>query len=68
MSSSDDGNWGAGQSSTKRSLAPTKIRKHSLRDITPRSFSNLLKSESDEEPEEERQEFKEEKMAAKQGR
>ncbi|XP_019723294.1 histone-lysine N-methyltransferase 2A [Hippocampus comes] len=66
MSSSDDGNWGARESSTKLSLAPTKIRKHSLRNITPRSFSNLLKSESDEEPEEEREEFKEEKMAAKQ--
>ncbi|XP_051926032.1 histone-lysine N-methyltransferase 2B [Hippocampus zosterae] len=64
--SGDDGNWGARGSSAKLSSAPTKIRKHSLRDITPRSFSNLLKSDSDEEPEEEREDFKEKKMAAQQ--
>ncbi|XP_061672689.1 histone-lysine N-methyltransferase 2B isoform X2 [Syngnathoides biaculeatus] len=65
-SSSDDGNWGAVQS--RKTLAPTKIRKQSLRDITPRSFRNLLKSESDEELEDEIMTFKTEKVTVKQGR
>ncbi|XP_061616531.1 histone-lysine N-methyltransferase 2B [Phyllopteryx taeniolatus] len=56
VSSSDDGNWGSVQS--RKTLVPTKIRKQSLRDITPRSFRNLLKSESDEELEDEIMTFK----------
>lgn len=53
MSSSDDANWGlegAGEGSS--SMAPG-VRKQSLRNITPRSYSSLLKSESEEEEGEE---------------
>ncbi|XP_061521603.1 LOW QUALITY PROTEIN: histone-lysine N-methyltransferase 2B-like [Phycodurus eques] len=64
VSSSDDGNWGSVQS--RKTLVPTKIRKQSLRDITPRSFRNLLKSESDEELEDEIMTFKTEKVTVKQ--
>uniref|UniRef100_A0A8C3A7N4 [histone H3]-lysine(4) N-methyltransferase n=2 Tax=Cyclopterus lumpus TaxID=8103 RepID=A0A8C3A7N4_CYCLU len=49
VSSGEDENWrveGAGEGSS--SLAPV-VRKHSLRNITPRSYSSLLKSESEEE-------------------
>ncbi|XP_028452773.1 histone-lysine N-methyltransferase 2B isoform X2 [Perca flavescens] len=52
VSSSDDANWGfegAGEGSS--SMAPG-VRKQSLRNITPRSYSSLLKSESEEEEEE----------------
>ncbi|XP_061122705.1 histone-lysine N-methyltransferase 2B isoform X3 [Syngnathus typhle] len=67
LSSSDDGNWcAAGESPKSLSLVPTKIRKHSLRDITPRSFSSLLKSESEEEAEDEERAFKKEKMVSRQ--
>ncbi|XP_037119271.1 histone-lysine N-methyltransferase 2B isoform X1 [Syngnathus acus] len=67
LSSSDDGNWCAAEESPKSlPLVPTKIRKHSLRDITPRSFSSLLKSESEEEAEEEGRAFKKEKMVTRQ--
>ncbi|XP_078124346.1 histone-lysine N-methyltransferase 2B isoform X3 [Sander vitreus] len=53
VSSSDDANWGfegAGEGSS--SMAPG-VRKQSLRNITPRSYSSLLKSESEEEEGEE---------------
>ncbi|XP_035849025.1 histone-lysine N-methyltransferase 2B isoform X2 [Sander lucioperca] len=53
VSSSDDANWGlegAGKGSS--SMAPG-VRKQSLRNITPRSYSSLLKSESEEEEGEE---------------
>jgi len=45
--SAEDENWRvAGEASS--ATAPV-IRKHCLRNITPRSYSSLLKSESDEE-------------------
>ncbi|XP_029299572.1 histone-lysine N-methyltransferase 2B [Cottoperca gobio] len=57
VTSSEDKNWsfegageGAGEGSS--SMAPG-VRKHSLRNITPRSYSSLLKSESEEEEGEE---------------
>ncbi|XP_044028577.1 histone-lysine N-methyltransferase 2B isoform X2 [Siniperca chuatsi] len=53
VSRSDDANWrfgGAGEGSS--SMAPG-VRKQSLRNITPRSYSSLLISESDEEDGEE---------------
>ncbi|XP_076610278.1 histone-lysine N-methyltransferase 2B isoform X2 [Chaetodon auriga] len=58
-SSSDDANGGfewAGEGSS--SMAPG-VRKQSLRNITPRSYSSLLKSESEEEEEEGEQDRKE---------
>ncbi|XP_077405714.1 histone-lysine N-methyltransferase 2B isoform X2 [Vanacampus margaritifer] len=58
-----DDNWGSETSKTL-SLEPTKIRKQCLRNITPRCYSNLLKSESDEETDEEKMKLKEEKMDA----
>ncbi|XP_057683415.1 histone-lysine N-methyltransferase 2A-like isoform X2 [Corythoichthys intestinalis] len=61
-SSSDDCNWGTIKAERKLPLMPTKIRKQSLRNITPRCYSNLLKSESDEEPDEMSKEFKTEKQ------
>ncbi|XP_029369694.1 histone-lysine N-methyltransferase 2B isoform X2 [Echeneis naucrates] len=63
ISSSDDANWrsgGAGEGSS--SMAPG-VRKQSLRNITPRSYSSLLKSES--ESEEEGEEGKHDKSVAK---
>ncbi|XP_077363173.1 histone-lysine N-methyltransferase 2B isoform X2 [Festucalex cinctus] len=65
-SSNDDCNWGSEETSETLSLEPTKLRKRSLRNITPRCYSNLLKSESDEETDEEKIKLKEEKMQAKQ--
>ncbi|XP_061903580.1 histone-lysine N-methyltransferase 2B isoform X1 [Entelurus aequoreus] len=50
VSSSKDSNWGNRQS--KMSDTPNEVRKQSLRNVTPRSYWNLLKSESDEEQEE----------------
>ncbi|XP_032391321.1 histone-lysine N-methyltransferase 2B isoform X2 [Etheostoma spectabile] len=64
VSSSDDANWGfegAGEGSS--SMAPG-VRKQSLRNITPRSYSSLLKSESEEEEGEE--EHKANKVPVKQ--
>ena len=51
VSSSDDTNWGfedGGEGSSSMTLG---VRKQSLRNITPRSYSNLLKSESEDEGE-----------------
>ncbi|XP_061753481.1 histone-lysine N-methyltransferase 2B isoform X4 [Nerophis ophidion] len=50
VSSRKDSNWGYRQS--KMSHTPNEVRKQSLRNVTPRSYWNLLKSESDEEQEE----------------
>lgn len=65
VSSSDDANWrfgGAGEGSS--SMAPG-VRKQSLRNITPRSYSSLLKSESEDEEGDE-QAVKAEKSTVKQ--
>lgn len=64
MSSSDDRNWtftGVGEGSP---LMASGVRKQSLRNITPRSYSSLLISESEEEEEEEQQD-KADKSTAK---
>nr|XP_043908933.1 histone-lysine N-methyltransferase 2B isoform X3 [Solea senegalensis] len=50
MSSSEDGNWGNGADEGSSSMV-AGVRKQSLRNITPRSYSNLLKSESEGEEE-----------------
>uniref|UniRef100_G3NJV0 [histone H3]-lysine(4) N-methyltransferase n=1 Tax=Gasterosteus aculeatus aculeatus TaxID=481459 RepID=G3NJV0_GASAC len=47
VSSSDDANWNFGGGGS--SSAVLGVRKPSLRNITPRSYSSLLKSESEEE-------------------
>lgn len=52
MSSSDDANWRFGGADEGLSSMSTGVRKQSLRNITPRSYSRLLKSESEEEDEE----------------
>ena len=49
MSSSDTGNWELGGEGEAPSAVTPGIRKQSLRNITPRSYSSLLKSESEEE-------------------
>ncbi|XP_069372844.1 histone-lysine N-methyltransferase 2B isoform X3 [Paralichthys olivaceus] len=49
MSSSDTGNWEFGVEGEGPSSVTPGIRKQSLRNITPRSYSSLLKSESEEE-------------------
>lgn len=51
VSSSDEGNWSVGGDGEASSLALPGIRKKSLRNITPRSYSSLLKSESEEDEE-----------------
>nr|XP_057902368.1 histone-lysine N-methyltransferase 2A isoform X2 [Doryrhamphus excisus] len=62
MSSSEDANW-QNDSYKPSPVTPNKIRKESLRNITPRSYWNLLKSESDEEQEEVKKLFKASKPA-----
>lgn len=62
MLSSDDTNWG-GAGGGSSSMVPG-VRKQSLRNITPRSYSSLLKSESEEE-EGEGEEEKADKPTAK---
>lgn len=51
VSSSDEGNWSVGGDGEGSSLGLPGIRKKSLRNITPRSYSSLLKSESEEDEE-----------------
>ncbi|XP_054619585.1 histone-lysine N-methyltransferase 2B isoform X2 [Dunckerocampus dactyliophorus] len=65
MSSSEDANW-KNESYKPLPITPNKIRKESLRNITPRSYWNLLKSESDEEQEEVKKLFKASKLSGKQ--
>lgn len=64
MSSSEDGNWSYGGEGGVSSSTATGVRKQSLRNITPRSYSSLLKSESEDEEGGEEQE-KAEKSAFK---
>ncbi|XP_026155382.1 histone-lysine N-methyltransferase 2A isoform X2 [Mastacembelus armatus] len=52
VSSSDDVNWSFGGSGEGPLSLEPGVRKQSLRNITPRSYSSLLKSESEEEEEE----------------
>ncbi|KAE8281926.1 Histone-lysine N-methyltransferase 2B [Larimichthys crocea] len=49
VSSSDDANWRFEGADEGSSTMSTGVRKQSLRNITPRSYSGLLKSESEEE-------------------
>ncbi|CAM9165322.1 unnamed protein product [Lampetra planeri] len=51
--SRSDVNWDVRQSREASSSLPVIVRKKSLRNITPRSYSSLLKSESEEESEQE---------------
>lgn len=51
VSSSDDTNWGFEDADEGSSSMALGVRKQSLRNITPRSYSSLLKSESEEEGE-----------------
>ncbi|XP_029023836.1 histone-lysine N-methyltransferase 2B [Betta splendens] len=60
MSSSDDGNWRSVDADKELPTLGLGVRKQSLRNIAPRSYSSLLKSESEEEEDE-----KEEKTAPK---
>ncbi|KAL6099647.1 kmt2b [Pungitius sinensis] len=53
VSSSDDANWKFACGSEGSSSIVLGVRKQSLRNITPRSYSSLLKSESEEEDGEE---------------
>ncbi|KAM8840679.1 histone-lysine N-methyltransferase 2B isoform 2-T2 [Spinachia spinachia] len=53
VSSSDDANWNFGGGGEGSSSMELGVRKQSLRNITPRSYSSLLKSESEEEDGEE---------------
>ncbi len=55
MSSSDDANWRFGGANEGSSSMELGVRKQSLRNITPRSYSSLLKSESEEEEGEEQE-------------
>nr|XP_046273400.1 histone-lysine N-methyltransferase 2B isoform X2 [Scatophagus argus] len=52
VAGSDDANWSFGEEGEGSSSVSTGVRKQSLRNITPRSYSSLLKSESEEEGEE----------------
>ncbi|KAM7384412.1 hypothetical protein PAMA_011659 [Pampus argenteus] len=54
VSSGEDANWGFEGSDEGLSSVVPGVRKQSLRNITPRSYSSLLKSESEEEGEEEK--------------
>lgn len=49
MSSSEDGNWSYRGEGEESASMVTAVRKQSLRNITPRSYSSLLKSESEDE-------------------
>lgn len=51
MSGSEDSNWKCGDTA-KGLSASALVRKQSLRNIKPRSYSSLLKSESEGEEEE----------------
>ncbi|XP_040910067.1 histone-lysine N-methyltransferase 2B isoform X2 [Toxotes jaculatrix] len=64
VSSSDDSNWRLGGADEGSSSMTPGVRKQSLRNITPRSYSSLLKSESEEEEGEE-EENKADKSDAK---
>ncbi|KAM9340231.1 histone-lysine N-methyltransferase 2B [Symphorus nematophorus] len=64
VSSSDDAPWGFEGAGETSSLMVPGVKKHSLRNITPRSYSSLLKSESEEEEGEEEQ-HKTDKSAVK---
>lgn len=63
MSSGDKEDWGG--SGEGLPSATTAVRKHSLRNITPRSYSSLLKSESDDEDDSESEEEKPDKLTVK---
>ncbi|XP_067468836.1 histone-lysine N-methyltransferase 2B isoform X2 [Thunnus thynnus] len=52
-SSGDNADWGIGGSGEGSSSMTPRVRKQSLRNITPRSYSSLLKSESEDEEESE---------------
>lgn len=65
VSSSDDGNWSFGGHTEDAPSTVTVVRKQSLRNITPRSYSSLLKSESEEEEEEKEQELQPTKPSVK---
>ncbi|XP_071357345.1 histone-lysine N-methyltransferase 2B isoform X2 [Trachinotus anak] len=54
VSSSDDANWKFGGADEGSSSMAPGVRKQSLRNITPRSYSSLLKSESEGEEEEDK--------------
>ncbi|XP_059205584.1 histone-lysine N-methyltransferase 2B isoform X2 [Centropristis striata] len=62
-SGGDDTNWNSRDGDEGSSSMTPSVRKHSLRNITPRSYSSLLKSESEDEEEE--IVFKEEKEEEK---
>lgn len=49
MSSDDDGEWGVGMAEEGPSTLAPADRRQSRRNITPRSYSNLLKSDSEDE-------------------
>ncbi|XP_029920057.1 histone-lysine N-methyltransferase 2B isoform X2 [Myripristis murdjan] len=49
MSSDDDGEWGVGMAEEGPSTLTPADRRQSRRNITPRSYSNLLKSDSEDE-------------------
>lgn len=65
MSSGDDANWGIRGSGEGTSSVTPRVRKQSLRNITPRSYSSLLKSESESEEEGEVEEEKADKPTVK---
>lgn len=65
-SGGEDANWGAEDAGEGSSTVTPGVRKQSLRNITPRSYSSLLKSESEgEEEEEDKEEDKTDKSPAK---
>ena len=49
MSGSEDTSWKSRVTAEGSSSKAPGLRKHSLRNITPRSYSSLLKSESEDE-------------------
>lgn len=55
MSGSDDANWRFGGADEGSSSMEPGVRKQSLRNITPRCYSSLLKSESEDEEGEEQE-------------
>ncbi|CAK6949284.1 histone-lysine N-methyltransferase 2B isoform X2 [Scomber scombrus] len=63
VSSGENADWGA--SGDGLSSVTTGVRKHSLRNITPRSYSSLLKSDSEDEDESESEEEKPDKLTVK---
>ncbi|XP_005740681.1 histone-lysine N-methyltransferase 2B isoform X2 [Pundamilia nyererei] len=65
VTSSDDTNWTSGKPAEGTSSMTLGVRKHSLRNITPRSYSSLLKSESEDEGDEEEGEDRTDKSTVK---